>query len=377
MFLLTLSNCRRNILQGIDDYNKLIMKEQIIQPKEKHALYFDVAPNVWGTKDVFVNMYMVKDEETGNWVLIDTGLKSSAAKLKKMAAELFGEDSKPSAILLTHGHFDHIGSLARLAEDWHVPIYCHYLELPYLSGRSSYPPPDSTVNGGLMAKMAWMFPKKPINIEGRLHILPPDGSVPFLNDWQYIYTPGHAPGHVSFFRRKDRVLIAGDAVVTTIQESVMSVMTQHKKLTGPPKYFTYDWEAARNSVISISDLKPEVIAAGHGKPMSGPEMKATLHNLARHFDEIALPKKGRYVDDPAVVDASGVMYVPPKSKNFPWLMLGVGLTVAATIAAAIYLSGKKEKKVKAIPLLDDFNDLNFIKKQIDLLNFKKLMKAMS
>lgn len=39
------------------------MKEQIIEPqKEKQSLFFDVAPNVWGTKDVFVNMYMVKDE---------------------------------------------------------------------------------------------------------------------------------------------------------------------------------------------------------------------------------------------------------------------------------------------------------------------------
>jgi len=322
------------------------MKEETMQPQEKQSLYFDVAPGIWGTKDVFVNMYVVRNDTTGDWVLIDTGLKSSAPKIKKMVAHLFGENSRPVAILLTHGHFDHTGSLVRLSEEWNVPIYCHYLELPYLSGKSSYPPPDASVNGGLMAKMAWMYPKKPINVETRLSILPPDGTVPFLDGWRYIYTPGHAPGHVSFFRDKDRVLIAGDAIVTTIQESVMSVMMQKKKMSGPPKYFTYDWAAARNSVLAIADLHPEVVATGHGKPMSGPDMQAALHNLSRHFDELAVPKHGRYVSDPAVVDASGVMYVPPKEKAFPWLLVTIGaaLVTASAVTLAIAIRNRRRKE---------------------------------
>ncbi|HTM66586.1 MAG TPA: MBL fold metallo-hydrolase [Flavipsychrobacter sp.] len=319
------------------------MQEETIQPQEIQSLCFDVAKNVWGTKDVFVNVYMVRDEDTNNWVLIDTGLKSSASKIRKMAEHIFGKDSKPSAILLTHGHFDHTGSLKKLAEEWQVPVYCHYLELPYLSGKSSYPPPDASVDGGLMAKMAWMYPMKPINVESHLHILPPDGSVPFLSEWRYIYTPGHAPGHVSFFRSKDRVLIAGDAVVTTIQESVMSVMTQKKKLSGPPKYFTYDWDAAKHSLMAIADLHPEIIASGHGKPMSGAEMQAALHNLARHFDEMALPKHGRYLHDPAVIDASGVMYLPPKESKFPWGLALVTASILVGAAALFYLSSSKRR----------------------------------
>jgi glyoxylase-like metal-dependent hydrolase (beta-lactamase superfamily II) len=320
------------------------MKEQIPQPQEKHTLYFDVAPYVWGTKDVFVNMYMIQDPASGGWVLVDTGLKSSAPRIKKMAASLFGEGSRPEAILLTHGHFDHVGSLIQLAEEWNVPVYCHYLELPYLSGKSSYPPPDSTVNGGLMAKMAWMYPKAPINIENRLQILSPDGTVPFLPDWRFIYTPGHAPGHVSFFRQKDRVLIAGDAIVTTNQESAMSVLLQTQKVSGPPKYFTYDWEAARNAVINLAQLDPEIIATGHGRPMSGTKMQAALYNLAAHFDEMAKPTHGRYKDDPAVIDASGVMYVPPEEKRFPWLLLTIGVSIAAAAITVMLLNQRKKKK---------------------------------
>lgn len=318
------------------------MGEQLSDRKEMDALYFEVAPNIWGTKDVFVNMYIVRNPEDNTWVLIDTGLKSSYAKIRKMVASLFSEESKPEAILLTHGHFDHIGSVQRLAAEWDVNVYVHYLELPYLTGKSAYPPPDPSVGGGLMASMSWIYPKSPINLEGYVHILPPDGSVPFLPGWVYLHTPGHAPGHVSFFRKRDRVLIAGDAVVTTNQESAMAVAFQKKVLSGPPKYFTYDWEAARNSVRNIADLNPRVIASGHGKPMSGEEMEVALVNLAVHFDDIAVPEHGRYVNDPAIADASGVKYVPPKERISARKFVLAGLAFAALTLTILLINNTRE-----------------------------------
>jgi LPXTG-motif cell wall-anchored protein len=328
------------------------MKEQLMHNKEKQSLYFQVAPDVWGTKDIFVNMYIVRNSETNKWVLVDAGLKSSAAKVKKMATALFGVDSKPEAILLTHGHFDHVGSLKELADEWHVNVYCHYLELPYLSGRSAYPPADPKVGGGLLSSVSWAYPKKPIDVESRLHILPPDGSVPHLSGWEWIYTPGHAPGHVSFFRKRDKVLLAGDAFVTTKQESVTSVMLQKKKLSGPPKYLTYDWEAAGNSVKQLAALEPRIVATGHGKPMAGDQMRIDLTNLAVHFDDVAVPSKGRYVDDPAIVDASGIVYVPQKEKDNTLLYVAIGLGVAAV--ALTWLLVRKKKKNMLRRLADDY-----------------------
>ncbi len=324
------------------------MKEQLSQHKEVHTLYFDVAPFVWGTKDVFVNMYIVQNPETREWVLIDTGLKSSAVKIKKVAAALFGENSKPAAILLTHGHFDHVGSLKKLADEWDVNIYCHYLELPYLSGRSSYPPADPKVGGGLMSKVSGLYPRNPIDVESRLHILPPDGSVPFLPGWRYINSPGHSPGHVSFFRDRDKVMIVGDAFVTTKPESVTSVMLQIKKLSGPPKYLTYDWEAAGVSVKNLADLNPRVVATGHGKPMRGADMQVALNNLAVHFDKMAIPARGRYVNYPAVTNATGVVYLPPKPKDNTLLILAIGVGVAAAGLAWMYYKKQQKKKKRSI-----------------------------
>lgn len=47
----------------------------------------------------------------------------------------------PNAILLTHAHFDHVGALQSLADEWHTPVYVHSAELDYPTGAKKYPPP--------------------------------------------------------------------------------------------------------------------------------------------------------------------------------------------------------------------------------------------
>lgn len=284
------------------------------------------------------------------WVLVDAGLPGSADKIKRAAAHAFG-DARPAAILLTHGHVDHVGAIHTLSRDWDVPVYAHQLELPYLTGRSSYPPPDPFVGGGAMSVLSLLFPRKPINLGARVHELPADGSVPGLRGWRWIPTPGHSPGHVSFVRDTDRTLIAGDAFVTTKQESLVAVMTQRPEVHGPPMYFTPDWDAARRSVRHLADYAPTSAITGHGPPMRGERLQSELRQLASQFDERARPAHGRYRDRPAIADERGVVDVPPPEVSARTVAL-TGLALSATIGLAVVLRRRGEARGLPTPADD-------------------------
>jgi glyoxylase-like metal-dependent hydrolase (beta-lactamase superfamily II) len=231
----------------------------------------------------------------GRFMLVDAGVAGTADPIRSSAEKRFGKNARPAGIILTHGHFDHVGALETLVEAWNVPIYAHPMEMPYLTGEAAYPDPDPTVGGGLMAALSAFYPKGPIDVARWLRPLPADGTIPELPDWRWIHTPGHTPGHISLWRDKDRTLIAGDAVITTNQESAYAVALQRAEMHGPPAYFTPDWETAQRSVHQLAELDPELIVSGHGHAMQGPSMRAALHLLDQHFEEVAVPEQGRYV----------------------------------------------------------------------------------
>src|SRR5438105_4618439 len=100
----------------------------------------EIAPDVYRFPVAVANAYFV-GRPGQSWVLIDAGLPGYRDQFEAAAADLYGEGSRPEAILLTHGHFDHAGSARELADRWDVPVCAHPLERPYLEGKS-YPPPD-------------------------------------------------------------------------------------------------------------------------------------------------------------------------------------------------------------------------------------------
>ena len=253
-------------------------------------------PDLYCYTNQIVNLVFVGDSSAGEYVLVDAGMPHASEDIISEAEERFGKNSRPQAIILTHGHFDHVGSIIELVDHWKVPVYAHELEIPYLTGQKSYPEPDPSVEGGMVAKISQLFPNEPINLGDHLKKLPSDGTVPHLPDFRWIHTPGHTPGHVSFFREKDRALLAGDAFVTVKQDVLYKVITQELEISGPPRYFTPDWKSARESVMKIEQLKPELAITGHGLPMSGDLLSESLARLVRDFDTIALPRYGKYVD---------------------------------------------------------------------------------
>jgi glyoxylase-like metal-dependent hydrolase (beta-lactamase superfamily II) len=241
-----------------------------------------------------VNLIMI-GEPGGNWVLIDSGMPKSGEEIIKIAEERYGIDKAPSAIILTHGHFDHVGSIVDLILKWNVPVYAHAMEAPFLTGEQAYPEPDTSVEGGMLAKISSYYPNEPIDIREALQMLPADGSVPHLHGWEWIHVPGHSPGQVALFRKSDRLLISADAFVTVKQDSMYKVLVQKKEVCGPPVYLTTDWGAAYLSVKRLADLDPDIAITGHGTAVKGDELKEGLENLINNWAEVAVPEHGKWV----------------------------------------------------------------------------------
>jgi len=218
----------------------------------------EVAPDLYQYTIQIVNIVLYGDPKTEEFVLIDAGMPKSAEEIISVVEERFGPNARPKAIILTHGYFDHVGGIIELIEKWNVPVYAHTLEIPYLTGQQNYPEPEPSVSGGLVAKMSPIFPNEAISLGENIKAIPSNGSIPFMPGFHWIHTPGHSPGHISLFREKDRVLIAGDAFVTVKQESLYKVFTQTKEISGPPRYLTMNWQDARESVEKLEALKPTI-----------------------------------------------------------------------------------------------------------------------
>jgi len=270
----------------------------------------EVTPDLAYKRLAIVNVVFYGTPGAGDraWMLIDAGVMGTKGLIARATEERFGKDARPAAIVMTHGHFDHVGALEDLAERWDAPVYAHDLEFPYLDGRAAYPPADPTVGGGLMSALSRFYPRGPVNVGRRLQTLPADGSVPPMPSWRWMHTPGHTPGHVSLWRESDRTLITGDAFITTRQESAYAALTQEPEMHGPPMYYTQNFQDARASVERLAALEPEIAVPFHGRAMRGAEMRAALHALARDFDRVAVPEHGRYVEAPARA-SDGTAYV--------------------------------------------------------------------
>ena len=234
-----------------------------------------------------VNVYFVRSGSS--WVLIDTAWPKNGRLIREAAASLFGENARPAAIMLTHVHPDHQGSAAELARLWELPVYVHGDDLPLLAGevadRSSLDP-----IGRFFLALMRLLPRRTVErltaselTEVACALPEQDAGVPGLPDWECVPTPGHSPGHSAFFRRSDRVLIAGDAVLTA---PFWGLASRRQRISRPPYVSGWNWRRTKDSFAALAKLEPRVLATGHGVPLTGAGVARDLHAFADRFSPV-------------------------------------------------------------------------------------------
>ena len=248
----------------------------------------EIAPGVYRVEaGPGTNVYLVRSGP--GWVLIDTAWPGRGRLIKAAAESVFGAGTRPQAIVLTHIHPDHSGSALELARMWDLPVRVHPGEVVLAPG-GYQPEYASPLDRWLIAPVLRLVPRRIVeasrsrnSLEGTAQAFDPAAGVPGLPDWQAVPTPGHTPGHLAFFRGKDRVLITGDAVLTVNVNSVPRLLAGKREVAGPPWISTWNWPAAKESVAALARLNPDVLACGHGRPIAGPQAAAGLAALAGRF----------------------------------------------------------------------------------------------
>jgi glyoxylase-like metal-dependent hydrolase (beta-lactamase superfamily II) len=212
-----------------------------------------VVPGVYQLANPASNAYLVDGGE--GLVLVDTGVPGRGpgiAQEIESVGRSAGRDL--AAIAITHAHADHAGSLAQLAEAFPVPVLAGAPDAALI--RTGGAPP-SGVPTSLFARVLFRI-IAPATLEaGRVDVEVVEGTmVPGAPGLHALLTPGHTPGHVSFFWPEHRgVLFAGDiaANVLGLRESFVHA----------------DRAEALRSLTRIAAMDFEVAVFGHGPPISG------------------------------------------------------------------------------------------------------------
>lgn len=196
------------------------------------------------------NAYLMGD------VLVDAGTRHARRRILRAL-----DGHVPAAHALTHGHADHQGASAALCDELGIELWCpagdaDAVERGDLRDRGP-------VNLVTRAQHRWWAgPAHPVT--RRLH----EGDE--VGGFTVLETPGHSPGHVSFWREDDRTLIAGDALFGRHR------VTGRPGLYEPPGIFTLDPAANRAAIRRLAALEPAVVCFGHGPPLRDPARLAAF-----------------------------------------------------------------------------------------------------
>lgn len=215
----------------------------------------EIVPNLYYLPGMLVGrVYVIKDSD--GLTLIDTAVPPAGKRIVKAVLAAGYQASDIKRVMITHAHPDHFGGLHAVVEASGAEVWASAPEADVLEGRTAIArAPRSELKGinRFLVPPNTGF-KPPVKVSRHLN----DGDVlPVMDGLTVISTPGHAPGHVSFWHPGRKVLITGDVIFHLFN-----------RLTLPLAFFTVDMALDKQQIRKLANLGAEVVCFGHGAPIT-------------------------------------------------------------------------------------------------------------
>jgi len=207
----------------------------------------EILSDVHWIDGVTANTYLALGDQT---TLIDTGTPGKQENIiKYLQNELKSKPEDIKTIVLTHHHIDHTGSLYELKKLTNADIAAYKEDMDIISGEKSSSDP-----------IYMRFVSRLMTIFTSYKFIKPDISLQendMVDNYRVIHTPGHTPGSIALYNSDNGVIFVGDTLTY-----------DGNKVGGPPSFLINDKEALKKSVKKITDLEPNIMLSGHGKPLT-------------------------------------------------------------------------------------------------------------
>ena len=211
------------------------------------------------------NCYIIRHK---GMILIDSGVPKKAGSFKKALDKLNISADEIQLILITHAHWDHIGSAKDIKELTGAKLALHDNEKEWLEKPAIHIPPGVTTWGRTFSKIMSLATKNMKLQSARVDITLTNNDVP-LADWgipgEIIYTPGHSSGSVSL------LLDSGDAFVGDLAMNAFPM-----RLSPGLPIFADNLETVKESWKLLLNRGAKVIYPAHGNPFSAEVIKKVL-----------------------------------------------------------------------------------------------------
>lgn len=213
----------------------------------------NVPPGIHTIRGIMGVCHLLVDDH-GEAVLLDTGMIGEQWQIRRQLRLLGLGPESVKAILLTHGHIDHVGNLAWAKQWTGAPVYAHAAEQAHIDGK--YPYTGASRWCGRMERVGYrVFNYRPALID---RFITDGDELPFWGGLRVVHLPGHTEGHCAFYSARHDLLFSGDLFASYFFNVHL-----------PPRILNSRPELIRGSLERVLAMNPRLMVPQHYDLLDG------------------------------------------------------------------------------------------------------------